>query len=205
MAMEKKSAQEIEKLVRQAKSGDAEAFGEVYDRLVVAIYRYIYYRVSKTEVEDLTETVFLKAWEKRQSYRKQAGNSFTSWLYRIAHNVVVDYYRAKSKTDNVELSEDLVNESEEIDPNKNAQRNFDQTDLAYCIRRLPSLQQQVIILKFVNGLTNEEIAEITGKNVGALRVIQHRALAALKEILESRGKYSRNVKAILAFKTMQDV
>jgi RNA polymerase sigma-70 factor (ECF subfamily) len=205
MAMEQKAAREIEKLVKQAQLGDSEAFGEVYDRLVVSIYRYIYYRVSKSEAEDLTENVFLKAWEKRKSYRKQAGNSFTSWLYRIAHNAVVDYYRAKAKTDNVELSEDLPNESSDIDPNKTTQRNFDTIDLAYYIRQLPSLQQQVIILKFVNGLTNEEISEILDKNLGALRVIQHRALARLKELLETREEISRNAKAILAFKTMQDV
>lgn len=205
MAVDQKSAREIEKLVKQAQLGDSESFGEVYDRLVVAIYRYIYYRVSKSEAEDLTEMVFLKAWEKRKSYHKQAGNSFTSWLYRIAHNAVVDYYRARAKTESVELSEDLVNESEDIDPNKVTQRNFDSNDLAYCIRKLPSLQQQVIILKFVNGLSNEEISDIVDKNLGALRVIQHRALARLKELLEKRGKISRNTEAILAFKTMQDV
>lgn len=205
MAMEQKAAREIEKLVKQAQLGDAEAFGKVYDRLVASIYRYIYYRVSKSEAEDITENVFLKAWEKRKSYRKQVGNSFTSWLYRIAHNAVVDYYRAKTKTESVELSEDLQNESADIDPTKVTQRSFDSVDLALYIRKLPNLQQQVIILKFVNGLANEEISEITGKNLGTLRVIQHRALSRLKELLEKRGKISRNAKAILALQTMQDV
>ena len=69
MALSKKELREIEFLVRKSKKGDAEAFGEIYDRFVVLIYRYIYYRVSRSEAEDITETVFLRAWEKRKSYR----------------------------------------------------------------------------------------------------------------------------------------
>ena len=118
--------------------------------------------------------------------------------------MVVDYYRVNAKTTIVELNDEIINEDAEIYPQKSTQRKFDQKDLAACIRKLPDIQQQIIILKFVNGLGNEEIAEITGKSVGALRVIQHRALAKMKELLEAQGKEFSNENAALAFKTMPD-
>lgn len=205
MAFSPKELREIEALVRRARDGDAEAFGDIYDRLVVPIYRYVYYRVSRDEAEDLTEVVFLKVWEKRQSYKKQKGNSFSSWVFRIAHNIVVDHYRENAKAEIVGLSEDLRSDRRENDPEARLQGQFEQLELAAAIRKLPELQQQVIVLKFVNEFNNNEIAEVLEKTVGAVRVIQFRALARLKDLLEKKAKTARNAPGIIPFKTIEDV
>ncbi|MFH0776425.1 MAG: sigma-70 family RNA polymerase sigma factor [Patescibacteria group bacterium] len=204
MALSKKELREIESLVRRAQRDDAEAFGEIYDRFVVSIYRYIYYRVAKSEAEDLTETVFLRAWEKRHSYHKQKGNSFNSWLFRIAHNAVVDFYRLNAKTEICELSDELPELKTSADPAANLESKFEQEKLIWALRHLPELQQQVIVLKFVNGFENDEIAEILEKSVGAVRVIQFRALNRLKDLLEQAQPES-NKDAAFTFKPLKDV
>lgn len=204
MAFTKKESRALEVLVRKAQKGDADAFGDLYDQLVVPIYRYIYYRVSRSEAEDLTETVFLRAWEKRRKYRKRPECSFTSWVFRIAHNVVVDFYRANAKMEKVELTDEIEGESRECDPAAAAQLGFDQKELATAVRRLPEIQQQVIVLKFINDLENAEIAEVIGKSVGSVRVIQFRALSKLKDLLVEKSKKQRNAGGLLAFKTVQD-
>ncbi|MFH1375377.1 MAG: sigma-70 family RNA polymerase sigma factor [Patescibacteria group bacterium] len=205
VAFSPKELREIEALVRRARDGDAGAFGDIYDRLVVPIYRYVYYRVSRDEAEDLTETVFLKVWEKRKSYEKQKGSSFGSWVFRIAHNIVVDHYRENAKVETVGLSEDLRSDRRENDPEARLQGQFEQLELAAAIRKLPELQQQVIVLKFVNEFNNEEISEVLEKTVGAVRVIQFRALARLKDLLERKAKTQSNAPGIIPFKTIEDV
>jgi RNA polymerase sigma-70 factor (ECF subfamily) len=188
MSEQKLSPHEMKTLVELAQGGDAEAFGRLYDSLVAPIYRYIYYRVGREEAEDLTELAFLKAWENLNKYKPQKGNPFSAWLFRIAHNLVVDYYRARSKTENVELSEDLASDKKIDDPSSLAQLSFDQIGLKRAIRQLPELAQQVIVLKFINEFDNEEIAKIIDKSNGAVRVIQFRALAELKALLEKENK-----------------
>ena len=202
MPFDKSELREIESLVRKAKKGDAEAFGQIYDKFVVPIYRYIYYRVSRSEAEDLTELVFLRAWEKRRSYSKQKGNSFNSWVFRIAHNAVVDHYRTKTKTETCELSEEIPESRVAADPVANLENKFEQQSLILALRELPQLQQQVVILKFVNGFENEEISEVVEKSVGAVRVIQFRALNRLKDLLKTEK--TSNKQAKLAFKTMDN-
>ncbi|MFH0834407.1 MAG: sigma-70 family RNA polymerase sigma factor [Patescibacteria group bacterium] len=204
MALNKKELREIESLVRRAQRDDAEAFGEIYDRFVVTIYRYIYYRIPKSEAEDLTETVFLKAWEKRHLYKKQKGNSFNAWIFRIAHNTVIDFYRLNSRTEMVELSPDLPEMRRSADPSATLESKFEQKKLILALRELPEIQQQVVVLKFVNGFENDEIAEILEKSVGAVRVIQFRALNRLKILLEQFDKQG-NKKANFALKSIEDV
>ena len=200
MAFDKKETREIESLVRRAQSGDAEAFGEVYDKFVVPIYRYIYYRVSRGQAEDLTELVFLRAWEKRKSYKKQKGNTFNSWIFRIAHNIVVDHYRANDKMEVCELDENIPESKSMADPVRQLENKFEQQELILALRELPDLQQQVVVLKFVNGFENCEIAEVIGKSVGAVRVIQFRALNRLKECLLKKG----NKNSVFPFKTVEN-
>ena len=206
MALSKKDLREVEKLIRLSQRGDAEAFGELYDKLVVLIYRYIYYRVNHQDAEDLTELVFLKAWENRKKYKNKKEASFLAWLFRIAHNIVVDHYRTAAKTQTVELSEEIADLNYSSDnPADEVQLKFDQLKLARLIRKLPEIQQQVIVLKFVNDFSNAEIAKIIDKSVGAVRVIQYRALSRLKKLLDQSETKGRNTSAILTFKTVRDV
>lgn len=170
-------------LVDRAIEGDEEAFGNLYTLHIDAIFRYVYYRIGNVEdAEDLTEQIFLNAWEALPGY-KQQGKPFTSWLYRISHNIVVDYHRNRQRT---EISVEQLNP----DDLQRGQRSTLQTViekeeveiLAKAISQLSSEQQQVIILRFIEGFSHREVAQILGKKEGACRMIQYRALSSLQQI-----------------------
>lgn len=169
----------VEKLVVQAVNGDTDAFGDLYIIFVEKIYRYVFYHInSKTAAEDITGEVFLKAWRAIGSCRGKE-NAFSPWLYRIAHNQLVDEIRKRQRRPFLEL--DNV---ETISDSKNSVEGYsEQQELLKLIDRLPSNQRRVIILKFIEGMGNREIAKIMGKSEGALRVMQMRALAALRKEL----------------------
>lgn len=176
--------EEIEELVAVSKRGDSSAFGKLYDLFVNQIYRYVYYRVGKEEAEDLTELVFLKTWENIRQY-KSGKRSFSSWIFRIAHNVVVDYYRSNNYQ--AELHENIKDERLEMQTMERAHRHFDQSLLNEAMRGLKDHYRQIIILKYINELSYEEIGYIMGKSQASLRILQFRALKSLRNILESSG------------------
>ena len=170
-------------LVQRAVAGDADAFGKLYLLHLDAIYRYIYYRVENVDdVEDLTEQVFLNAWDALPGY-KQRRHPFTSWLYRIAHNIVVDYHRRYKPTVPLPPPERVDWEKEEITSLEQVIEAEEASALATAITQLSDDQQQVIVLRFIQGLKHAEVARIIGKSESACRVIQHRALTTLKRLL----------------------
>ena len=172
---------EIAKLVERADAGDFGAFGELYSVYLERIYRYVFYQVKdKMTAEDLTEDIFLKAWKAIKSY-KGKGRSFSAWLYRIAHNHVIDYYRTRRQDATLE-KQILVDTS---NPEQEAEDKLMRQELIELISCLPSQQRQVIILKFIEGLDNSEIAQIMRKRQGAIRVLQMRALSALRRRLSN--------------------
>jgi RNA polymerase sigma-70 factor (ECF subfamily) len=173
-------------LVRAAAGGDLEAFGSLYDRYLTPIYRYVYYRISEaSDAEDLTEEVFIRAWGSLQRTDKSSQiKNFRAWLYRIAHNLVVDYHRQSRE----ELLEEMPEEqqtsqlgptTEEVSVRRQAGR-----ELEAAIRSLEQPMQQVIILRFINGLSHAETAAIVGIKEGHVRVLQYRALKKLRAMLE---------------------
>jgi RNA polymerase sigma-70 factor, ECF subfamily len=173
---------EIEVLVGQAQEGDTQAFAKVYDVFVDSIYRYIFFKVKKDDALDLTETVFLKVWENLKSYRR--GDSyFSSWIFRIAHNVVVDHYRLSREY--AQLDQQIPDEKPHNNPVHQTEERLSQDTLRKAIRKLKRSYQQVILLKYVNDLENHEIARILKRSEGNLRILKFRALKALKAILES--------------------
>ena len=168
-----------EKLVVQAVNGNTDAFGELYSLFVEKIYRYIFYHVkSKTTTEDITGEVFLKAWRAIGSCRGKE-NTFSSWLYRIAHNQLIDEIRKRQRHPSVELE----NAENIRDSESSVEEYSKQQELLRVIDCLPPNCKQVIILKFIEGLDNREIANIMGKSEGAIRVLQMRALSTLKKEL----------------------
>lgn len=170
-------------LVERARRGDAAAFGSLYERHLDRIYRYIYYRVrTESEAEDLTEHVFLRAYEAIGRY-EQRGLPFAAWLYRMAHNAIIDHYRGSRPTTPIEDAFDL--EDGRQNPLDAVQANFDREELRIAIAHLTSDQQRVIVMRFVDGLSHAEVAEMLGKNEGAVRVIQHRALHALARVMRA--------------------
>ncbi|MBN2074723.1 MAG: RNA polymerase sigma factor [Dehalococcoidales bacterium] len=170
---------EIENLVMKAISGDVEAFGELYTSHVTKIYRYVYYRVySKERAEDITQEVFLKAWKAIGSCKGKE-KTFSSWLYRIAHNLIIDKLRKHQKQSSreAELLEDVRDTADRMEI------SLEQKDLLKVIELLPPNQRQVIVMKFIEGMDNREIAETIGKSTGAIRILQMRALEALRKTL----------------------
>ena len=173
-------------LAQRASRHDQEAFAALYNAYVEKIYKYLYYKVgSIQDAEDLCEQVFLKAWEAIGRYT-WCGYPFSSWLYRLAHNLVVDHYRTRRET--VPLH-DLIftgNEPSDPGPAEALSRTLDGAELAEAIGQLTSDQRQVIALKFIEGYENAEIAGMLSKKEGAIRALQYRALRSLQAILEAQ-------------------
>ena len=169
---------------------DPIAFGELYDLFVERVYRYLYFRTgSQPEAEDLTEQVFLKAWEAIERYRWQ-GRPFLAWLYRLAHNAHIDYVRSQKPTtslNNDERPVELASSAAAVE----LKRALDADLLARALSELTSDQQQVIVMKFLEGLDNEQIAQSMNKREGAIRALQMRALMSLRRVLEHHGEHGQ--------------
>lgn len=183
MVNKKENKDEVEKLVFKAQNGDVDAFGDIYDLYVDRIYKYIYFRVDKEDALDLTENVFLKVWENLNSYKKVKNKYFSSWLYRIAHNIVVDFYRFNKET--VDISDlSLADQKKSNDPIVLTQHSLNQDVLKKALSKLNKRYRQIILLKFINDLDNKEISVIMKRSEGGLRILQFRALRALRRVLE---------------------
>ena len=171
-----------DELAERAIAGDAEAFGGLYDRYVDAVYRYVYYRVGdQAEAEDVTSDVFFKAL--RAMPRYQPRQPFLAWLYRIARNSVID--RARRLRPQVSFEDALRHASADrvVDPDALLDQLSDSTTLRAAIKRLTPLQQDVIILRYVEGLDTKEIGRIIGRRDGTVRGIEFRALGMLRSVL----------------------
>ena len=170
----------VEKLISRAQGGDAEAFGELYELFVEKIYRFYFYKVDTIpEAEDLTARVFEKALENLKKYKK--GN-FQAWLFRIAQNTLVDYWRKRKKERSLKNYDE---KGEESILEKVCQKE-EERKLVLALRKLKKEYNDVLTLRFFNQFSTLKIAEILGKSEGAVRVLQHRALKALKEVLEEK-------------------
>lgn len=182
-----KNSIELEKLVALAQRGDQDAFAKIYDLLVDQVYRYVFYRVNASDVDDVVENVFLKIWENLKKYRQEDKKSFTAWVFRITHNLVVDHYRAAKDREFDELDLNITDDKREHNPIRTAENVLDNRALKIALTKLKKPYRDVIICKFINELSNKEIAEVLDKNEGSLRVLQFRALSALKKELEDMG------------------
>ena len=178
---EELQVQDEETLARGLKRRDPEVWDRLYEEFFPRIYRYIALRVhDQTEAEDLTEQVFLKALESSPSF-KWRGAPVSSWLFRIAHNLVVDYWRANKSKQTLPLDESLT--SDAVAPELAAERNSDIRQVIQAVSQLTEAQRDVIELRFAGELSTAEVARILGKSQGAVKVLQHNALGALRKRL----------------------
>ncbi len=171
---------ENEGLVKRAVGGDSEAFGELYSTYLDKIYRYVFYQVKdKAVAEDITEEVFIKAWKAIKSCKGKE-QTFLPWLFRIAHNHIIDTFRKKKE----ELLVEMETVADVFDHRLEVETKLEQQQLLKVIGRLTPNQRQVIILKFLEGLDNGQIGQVMHRSQGAIRVLQMRALATLRQTLK---------------------
>jgi RNA polymerase sigma-70 factor, ECF subfamily len=175
---------ELRDLVARAQAGDAEAFGAIYDRYFEPVYRYVDHRVrgDRGAVEDLTAEVFVRALRGIRGFTWQ-GRDLVAWLYRIAHNVVADHFKSgRSRLERVYAHpHDLVDEllDADGDPAVAVERHLTNLALLAEVQRLAPNQSEVVVLRFLLGLTVAETAEVLGLSTGATKALQYRALRAL--------------------------
>jgi len=174
--------QDEESLMRRAQRRDPEAFTQLYEAYFDKIYRYIAIRIgNEMEAEDMTQQVFLKALRSIPSFRWR-GISPSAWLFRIAHNQVVDYLRKKTKQATVPIDKLPVIASDD-NPQLMAERRVDIEQLVSATGQLTEAQREVISLRFAAELSVAEVSKVMGRSQGAVKALQHSAIVALRKVL----------------------
>jgi len=168
-----------EEWIRKAQRGDREAWGKLYELYVDRVYRYVASKMEAMESEDITEQVFLKAFQSLPSY-KWKGVAFSSWLFTIARNLVIDWGR-KRYSQRRYLAKEVI--PSQPDPQEMAEERALIREMVKAVERLTEAQQEVIRLRFVAGLSLEDTAKIMGKSLGAIKALQHAALDNLRRVL----------------------
>ncbi|MGQ0630919.1 MAG: ECF subfamily RNA polymerase sigma factor, BldN family [Sporichthyaceae bacterium] len=176
-------ARRVAQLVESAKAGNTDAFARLYDRYVDTIHRYVYYRVGSRQLaEDLTSETFLRALRRIDTFTWQ-GRDFGAWLVTIARNLVADHFKSSRFRLEITTAEMIDSDSAEEGPEGAVMASFTNTALLEAVQRLNSAQQECLVLRFLQGLSVAETARIMGKNEGAIKTLQYRAVRALAQLL----------------------
>ncbi|GGY08839.1 ECF subfamily RNA polymerase sigma factor, BldN family [Streptomyces minutiscleroticus] len=170
-------------LVERAQAGEADAFGRLYDQYSDTVYRYIYYRVgSRATAEDLTSETFLRALRRIGTFTWQ-GRDFGAWLVTIARNLVADHFKSSRFRLEVTTGEMLDANEVERSPEDSVLESLSNAALLDAVRRLNPQQQECVTLRFLQGLSVAETARVMGKNEGAIKTLQYRAVRTLARLL----------------------
>lgn len=176
-----------EEVLALASQGDRDAFGRLYEHYVERIFNYVYYRTGNShDAEDLTARVFQRAMNHIVNYTDR-GVPFSAWLYRIAHNLVANWHRDRSRKQEIPLDDLPILPMKGDHPEKNLVRSQEEEALLRMIRKLPPERQNLLILKFVENMSNAEIGKIMGRSEGAVKSLYHRTLLALRDQLEDQN------------------
>jgi RNA polymerase sigma-70 factor (ECF subfamily) len=171
-------------LLKIAQDGEAEAFGELYERHAQAVFRYLYAHLNdRLDAEDLTEEVFLRVWRTLSAYTEQ-GVPFLAYLFRIAHNALIDFYRRSARSGPQMSLETNPLTDFRPDPGDQAMFNLEHQEVRRTLEQLREDYRTVLILRFLSDLSPGETAHVMERTEGAVRILQHRALAALRNLLE---------------------
>jgi RNA polymerase sigma-70 factor, ECF subfamily len=177
-----------EAILASASQGDRDAFGMLYERYVDRIFNYIYYRTGNVnDAEDLTARVFQRAMNHIVNYTDR-GVPFSAWLYRIAHNLVANWHRDRSRRQEIPITETPI-VARDTPPEASLVQTQEKEALLNLIRGLPSERQTLLILKFVEHLSNAEIGAIMGRSEGAVKSLYHRTLMALRDEIDATGQF----------------
>ncbi len=174
--------QDEESLVQRAMQYDQQAFAQLYEAHFDRIYRYVAFKIGdRTEAEDMTQQVFLNAIKSISSFKWKKGTPFSAWLYRIAHNQIVDYFRKKTKFPTVSIVDSVVDRDPAL--HLLVEQKLEVEQLTLAANKLTRAQREVISLRFAAELSIAEVALIMGKSQGAVKALQHSAIVALRKVL----------------------
>jgi RNA polymerase sigma-70 factor (ECF subfamily) len=184
--------------LNRAIQGDHEAFGKLYEDYVERIFNYVYYRTgNQHDAEDLTARVFFRAMRRIPQYQER-GLPVSAWLYRIAHNLVANWHRDRGRRPEISLDEGFAAIPHSEHPEITLLQLEEQDYLLKIIRGLPPERQQLIILKFVEHMSNSEIGQIMGRTEGAVKSLYHRTLLSLRSEMDSTAREDKlDIKGIL--------
>ena len=172
-------------LIKNAQSGDTDAFGELYERYAPRVFRFLYAHLdNRLDAEDLTEDVFLRVWKSLGSY-KEKGVPFLAFLFRVARNALIDHYRRGAKGEERVSIEDMQLSDQTPGPVESVMAIMEHQQLRVMLKELREDYRMVLVLRYLSELSPEETAKVMGKSPGAIRVMQHRALAALRSVMEN--------------------
>ena len=179
-----------QELIKKAQRGDPHAFGEMYECHAPVIFRYLFAHLdSRMDAEDLTGEVFLKAWQSLPKYNER-GVPFLAFLFRVARNVLVDHYRHSNRQESKPPEElDGYKQEGAVEPIDMVAKQIEHQHILQVLGRLRPDYQSVLTLRFFSELSPEETAQVMDRSVGAIRVLQHRALSALRQQIEKSGQH----------------
>lgn len=171
-------------LLKTAQGGDADAFGELYERHAPRVFRYLYAHLgSRLDAEDLTEEVFIRVWRTLSNYQEQ-GVPFLAFLFRVARNAMIDHYRKNSQSGQEVSIDEMAITDHGTGPGEMVMAMLEHQQLKQTLMRMREDYRMVLALRFLSELTPDETAVVMGRTAGAVRVLQHRALAALRTLME---------------------
>ncbi len=174
-------------VLAQAQAGDKEAFGWLFDHFFDDIFRFVNAQLPETaDAEDVALEVFVKAWDYLPRYTAR-GHSFSAFLYSVARNAVVDFYRRGKDRGAAALEDNLLPDTSPL-PEERVIAEREREDLYRALAQLPDDYREVLILRFINNHSLEEVTAAMNRSPGAVRVLQHRALKALRKVLEGRAR-----------------
>lgn len=176
-------------LIQLSQKGDTQAFGELYERYAQRVFRYLYAHLdNRLDAEDLTEEVFLRVWKSLGGYQEQ-GVPFLAFLFRVARNALIDHYRRSGKNQAETSIEDMQLSEPGDGPVEAVTALLEHQQLRTMLEELREDYRTVLVLRFLSELSPEETARAMGRSAGAVRVLQHRALAALRSMMDGgRGQ-----------------
>lgn len=181
---DRKTDKEIKSIVNRWLKGEKEAFGELYDYYIDNLYRFIFYKVKDDQdVEDLVEIAFIKVFENKNSFNPKK-SSFGTWLYNIARNTVIDFYRTKKDTDEIPES---MSETGGQELKDKVDGGINSALLKEALSKVSEKHRELVIFRFIEELSYAEVASILKKKEGTIRVMQYRALNELQDVLKEMG------------------
>jgi RNA polymerase sigma-70 factor (ECF subfamily) len=172
-------------LLKDAVNGNPDAYGELYERYSTLIFRFLYaHSGNRLDAEDLTEDVFLRVWRSLPAYRER-GIPFKAYLFRVARHALIDHYRKAGHQQRTVSTEDVLLYDQEPGPAEVVSSNLEQARIGEALTRMQNDDYRVVlIMRFLLDFSPDEAAQAMGRSIGALRVLQHRALQALRSLMD---------------------